>query len=82
MNDYLAYRARATELVEPCVYRYGQFACVGLTQACKLLGSTYYQKMMADKVRNLGALPGTIYPWNVIDYLSMRLQCEDQETVS
>lgn len=81
-DNYLHYRQQAIELVNPHVFNYKQYRCVDLTVARSLLGDEYYDRMMADKIKNLGPKPGTIYPWNVIDYLSFRLQDAGNEDIS
>jgi len=64
-------RADASLLVKNVTARTDRgFAYVRNEETISLLGDDDFVRMMRDPVRNLGPLPYTVYPWNVIDYLS------------
>ena len=45
-----------------------RFRGVYLSEALELLGREAYDRMMSDPIRRHG-IRGTVYPWNVVDYL-------------
>ncbi len=63
-------RSEAQKLVDLVTFRVGQYAAVHHHDAVLLLGQATFDRMMLNKIKNLGPVPGTVYPWNVIDYLS------------
>lgn len=62
--------------VEDVTRRFAQYAGVVHSDARALLGDEWFDKMMRDKIRNLGPTPTTVYPWNVQSYLTMKEQRE------
>ena len=50
----------------------GQYSAVSIEVAATLLGEELFEQLSKDKVRSLGPTSATIYPWNVVDYLSMK----------
>ncbi len=62
-------RAKYTETVAPFVRYHGQFRYVSHEDAKTILGEERFERMLKDRVRSQGPRPGTVYPWNVIDYL-------------
>lgn len=74
MNAFTEAREKAQQIVLPYIKQYEQYHCLSLEDARTILGPTYFDIMMADKVKNLGPIKNTIYYWNVIDYLTISLQ--------
>lgn len=62
-------REAAAELVSQHTFRHKQYAAVSHESAKQLLGGRF-DLMMSDPIRKYGPMEGTVYPWNVIDYLS------------
>lgn len=62
-------RQEAEQLVSPHVEYVQQFQAVNAEAAIHLLGVERCQRMFNDKIRGLGPKSGTVYPWNVVDYL-------------
>lgn len=63
-------RAEAQLVVDAVTIRVGQYAAVPLLTAWELLGPELSARMMKNQIKNKGPVVGTIYPWNVVDYLS------------
>lgn len=63
-------RDEATAVVQQYIFAVNQFQAVDATAACFLLGDDRYLLLCKDKIRGIGPLPGSFYPWNVIDYLA------------
>lgn len=62
-------RAEADAIVGAYVFRVDQYAAVSVDAAMFLLGQERGERLLADRIRCLGPAPGTVYPWNVADYL-------------
>lgn len=62
-------REQATECVSRHEFRIDQYRAVPRSLAKKLLGLRY-ELLLIDPIRNIGPTKETVYPWNVIDYLS------------
>ena len=62
-------RAEAEAIVAQYIEHVAQYAAVSVENATKLLGEERCQRMLSDRIRGLGPKPGTVYPWNVADYL-------------
>ena len=63
-------REYAQRLVDAVTDRRSQYAAVTRDDALDLLGGDRMDILLTDKVRNLGPTADTLYPWNVVDYLS------------
>lgn len=63
-------RVEAQIAVDNVTYHVGVFAAVSHKDCLRLLGESRFSLLVADPVRNLGPVPQTVYPWNVVDYLS------------
>lgn len=64
-------RSDCEALVAPHVVMVEQYQAVSAPKAHVILGDEKYQRLLRDKVRGLGPVPGTFYPWNVVDYLQI-----------
>ena len=64
---------KAREVCE-ATFRHGPFAAIALTDARRILGDEMFDRMMADKLRNKGPTPDSVYPWNVTAYLMIAAQ--------
>ena len=40
-------------------------------EVLRVLGQPKYEKLLKDKIRNLGPTPDTVYTWNVHSYMMM-----------
>jgi len=63
-------RPEAQEMVNAVTIHMSQCHAVSFDDCEKLLGKTQFAKLKADPIRRLGPVPETVYPWNVVDYLS------------
>jgi hypothetical protein len=63
-------RDEATVVVHQLIVTIDGYAGVPLAEAEKVLGEARYAAMMADKIRSKGPTTETVYPWNVVDYLT------------
>jgi len=63
-------REDAQLLVDNVTLRVDQYAAVSTAEARSLLGEIDYERMMKNQVKNKGATVVTVYPWNIVDYLS------------
>jgi hypothetical protein len=64
-------RSDAQALVDIRTFKVAQYSAVSMEDALALIGEDRFAELLADKVRCLGPTRGTIYPWNVVDYLQM-----------
>ena len=62
-------RDKAQVLVNSITFKVKQFKAVSKEDCRRLLGERY-QLLVQDRIRNLGPDKDTIYPWNLVDYLS------------
>lgn len=62
-------REQAAIIVGSITFRAGQFAAVSREAASLVLGNAAFEALTRDKIRGIGPTQGTIYPWNVVDYL-------------
>jgi hypothetical protein len=69
-------RAECERIVAAHTTRVEQYAAVSRDDARRLLGDDVYAKLTADRIRNLGPSPETLYPWNVADFLQHKIQKE------
>lgn len=69
-NLVLYCREVANEIVSRRIVMAGQFQAVSRADAIEILGRSRYERLLRDPVRHQGPVPGTHYPWNVVDYLS------------
>lgn len=65
-------RTEAEALVRPYVFRVGQYAAVKHIDAMVLLGEFGLESLLRDRVRCLGPVNSTLYPWNVADGLQLQ----------
>jgi hypothetical protein len=63
-------RDEAKELVAPFIVYQGEYQSVQLKDAKSLLGDERFERLLHDPIRRLGPAIGTVYPWNVVDYLA------------
>lgn len=63
-------RQQAQATVDAVTARVGNFAAVPVDDCRRLLGEERCELLLSDPIRCLGPVPGTVYPWNVVDYLS------------
>ena len=63
-------REQAQAAVDAVTTKVGNFAAVPVDDCRRLLGQERCELLLSDKIRCLGPIPGTVYPWNVVDYLS------------
>ncbi|MCK9459495.1 MAG: hypothetical protein M0R80_07645 [Proteobacteria bacterium] len=68
-EEYKKKRAEATAKVLPFVIRVNQYQAVKHGDCQDLLSVEGFLKLIDDPIRGLGPIKGTIYPWNVIDYV-------------
>lgn len=61
-------RGEAEAAIAPLVRQHGQYKYVRADDARVFLGSIRFGRLQRDRVRGLGPLPDTFYPWNVADY--------------
>lgn len=60
----------AEEIVRPHVKTIRGFQYIEIETVKAILGERF-ATLEKDRIRFLGPVPGTIYPWNVIDYLTV-----------
>lgn len=63
-------REEAAAILGPYIARIEQYEAVPLKDAATILGDEVFGRLRADKIRCLGPTPDTVYPWNVIDYMT------------
>jgi hypothetical protein len=63
-------RPRAQEIVDLHTSLIGPFKAVSFDTCLKLLGSERFLLLRSDPIRREGPVKGTVYPWNLVDYLS------------
>ena len=68
--DYRVRRAIAADEVQLATVEVNGYQAVDKLDALRLLGEERLAELLADKIRCLGPTKDTIYPWNVIDYLT------------
>ena len=68
-EEYKKKRAEAEAKVRPFVVKINQYEGVKWEDCQDLLSVEGFSKLIDDPIRGLGPIKGTIYPWNVIDYL-------------
>ncbi len=69
-KSLLVSRADAQKMVDSVVVKVFQFSAVRHEDCVALLGSKRFSMLLDDPIRCLGPSAGTVYPWNVVDYLS------------
>lgn len=67
-DDLEQARIEAEAIVEPHTFMHNQFRAVSF-DSCRLLLGARFDLLLADPLRAKGPIAGTIYPWNVVDYL-------------
>jgi hypothetical protein len=65
-------RKTAQEIVDGLVFKIGPFKAVANEDAIKVLGQDLFDQLKSNPVKKYGPTKSTIYPWNVVDYLSMK----------
>ncbi len=61
-------REQMEELVAERTFRIYGMAAVSRSDALWFLGSRALARLERDPIRGLGPLPGTFYPWYVVDH--------------
>ena len=73
-EEYKNKREEATTKVRPFVVKINQYEGVKHGDCQDLLSVDGFIQLIDDPIRGLGPIKGTIYPWNVIDYLMEELE--------
>jgi hypothetical protein len=63
-------RLVAQETVDAVTFKVEQYSAVSFEDCLRLLGSVRFLAMRADPIRRLGPVAETVYPWNLVDYMS------------
>ena len=69
-NDVIVTRPVAQQMVDAVTISVAQYKAVGFCDCLQLLGPERFLTLRSDPIRRLGPKSETVYPWNVIDYLS------------
>lgn len=68
-------REEAQRVVDGMTFRTDKnFAAVTHSGARLLLGDERFDLMMNDKIKCKGPTADTVYPWNVVDYMTIGLR--------
>jgi hypothetical protein len=60
--DVVTFKVEQPSPYPPC-------KAVAIDDARQLIGEKHFAKLEKDRIRFQGSRPGTLYPWNVVDYL-------------
>lgn len=63
-------RSEAQSVVDSVTFMVDQFKAVDFADCIRLLGPERFLMLRSDPIRRLGPRPETVYPWNLVDYLS------------
>jgi hypothetical protein len=63
-------RPKAQTIVDAVTISVEQYKAVDFGVCIRLLGPERFLMLRADPIRRLGPKVETVYPWNVVDYLS------------
>ena len=63
-------RPDAQVAVDAVTFKINQYSAVSFTDCKMLLGDERFAMLLSDPVRRLGPTDSTVYPWNLVDYLS------------
>jgi hypothetical protein len=64
-------RDKAEEFTKQVTVDIRGFKAVAKSDAKKLLACERYRLLMLDPIKRVGPTNDSIYPWNVVDYLSL-----------
>lgn len=73
-------RDEAEQIVSTHTTKIGEYNAVHRSVAFQILGSDQYNKLCLDPIRNNGPNHQHLYPWNVVDHLTMRSDSAKQVT--
>lgn len=65
-------RSTANAIVDSVTIAVEQYKAVAFDDCIRLLGPERFAMLQADPIRRFGPRAGTVYPWNVVDYLSCK----------
>ena len=71
-----SHRAEAQRIVDLSAEKCGPYRCLPAHRAWAVLGDQVFEQLISDRLRGLGPVADTYYPWNVVDYLEMKLERE------
>jgi hypothetical protein len=63
-------RQAAQDRVKSITFKAGVFSAVGFSECLELLGPERFLMLRSDPIRRLGPEKETVYPWNLVDYMS------------
>lgn len=63
-------RSEAQAIVDAVTFSVDQFKAVDFFDCLRLLGPERFLMLRSDPIRRLGPRTETVYPWNLVDYLS------------
>lgn len=63
-------RPVAQQCVDAVTFKVEQYSAVSFDDCLRLLGTIRFLAMRSDPIRRLGPVAETVYPWNLVDYMS------------